>query len=207
MTSIQLETLQVASQVLHRMLALHPDKELLDTLRQFDLPSQWPDTSEMAQQGVTDIGRYLQQWRNEDAQLVALQLDYGKLFFGPGNPLAPPWGSYYLTATKLLNDTSTIELQRFLAKHDLKVQQERNEPVDHIATLLAVVAHLLAEMARAETIETLRPVMVELLQQHLLPWGAKCLALAEQHAGSEFYRGVARIGQSHLSNLSREFGI
>ena len=113
-----------------------------------------------------------------------------------------PWGSVYLSEKQLLNGESTQELMSFYQQQGIEFDLDSNQPVDHIGLFFAVLDQMFGQLAIEEN-EALRSTLVILLQQHLLPWSNRCLSLIQQHAETDFYRGIATLTQAYLDEVCR----
>ncbi|MBS0044379.1 molecular chaperone TorD family protein [Shewanella sp. M16] len=197
------------AKVLHNILYSYPSMTLISSFKRDKLASQWPELelTEREQLGRQALARYLAQWDDCEAQLIELKLDYGQLYFGPGDPKAVPWGSVYTSEGQLLNESSTQNLISFYKTHRIELSLPGNEPVDHIGLILLVLQHLLNELvANPDDIDKVR-VCTLLLQQHLLPWADRCLELAELHAKTDFYRGTAVLARVFLGHLGQKLDV
>ncbi|MDD8059023.1 MULTISPECIES: TorD/DmsD family molecular chaperone [Shewanella] len=205
-TQMNMQEFQSLARILHNVLFYDPTTELLENLIKYQVIESWPmfSGSQAEAQAKTQIQAYLQTWNNE--QTLALKLDYGQLFYGPAEPSAVPWGSVYLSEKQLLNGESTQELMVFYQQQGVSFELDSNQPVDHIGLFFAVLDQMFAQLAIDEN-ETLRSTLIILLQQHLLPWSARCLSLVQQHAQTDFYRGFAIFAQAYLDEVCRELQI
>lgn len=197
------------AKVLHNILYSYPSMSLINDFKRSELATRWPELEFAAREklGKETLDKYLTQWRSNEAQLIELKLDYGQLFFGPGDPKAAPWGSIYTSEGQLLNEASTQRLISFYKTHKIELSLSGNEPVDHIGLILAVLQYLLSELAENPDDKIKTRVCIILLQQHLLPWADRCLELAERHAETDFYRGIAVLGRLFFDHLGQKLDI
>lgn len=203
----QLIELQGMARVLHNVLLQYPSVQLIAYLKEHEVALTWPDLtrSPLNEKGKAQIHRFLEACDLEN--LDTLKLDYGQLFFGPGEPKAMPWGSVYLGEQQLINDVSTIALMDFYRHHQIEFELSFNQPVDHIALFFAVIDRLLGRIIEAESSQKLVSVLSVLLQQHMLPWSGRCFALAQVHAQTEFYLGFACLAEDFQQALAQELNI
>lgn len=54
----------------------------------------------------------------------------------------PPWTSVYLDHEGVINTNTTLAVEAFLSQHELKVDTDIREPVDHIGILMMIMAYL-----------------------------------------------------------------
>ncbi len=209
MNNDQLLNMQAIANILHSVLTVYPEAELIETFKLQDFSANWPRlTNSMdEEEGMNDLVGYLNQWNNEQEALIHLKLDYGKLFFGPGTPVAAPWGSVYLNPTALLNDASTIQLKQFYAKHNIKLEMDSNEPLDHIGLITAVLAFLFGKLIDNAEDSELKAIIVELLAEHLLPWADRCLELAYINAETDYYKGFAALARAYFKFVGAYFNV
>lgn len=199
----EIQEFQGIARILHHALFNDPSPTFIQDLIDHQVAQSWPNftgsTSET--QGKTLLENYLGQW--SPAQQQALKLDYGQLFYGPGEPNAVPWGSVYLSERQLLNDTSTLALKAFYQERGIGFSLDNNQPVDHIGLFFAVLDQLLEQWTQAKENKTIKHNCIILLQQHLLPWSDRCFTLMQQHAKTDFYLGIALLSQAYLDGLSQ----
>lgn len=212
MSTINTNDYQVWSamaKVLHNILYSYPNMPLMEQFKQEELATQWPELefTEREQSAKELLGNYFTQWQNDEAQLIELKLDYGQLFFGPGDPKAAPWGSVYTSEGQLLNGASTQNLLSFYITHGIELSLTRNEPIDHIGLILLVLQYLFDELAvNPDDTHKVR-ICTLLLQQHILPWVNRCLELAEHHAKTDFYKGVSVLARIFFEHIGLKFDV
>lgn len=198
---------QGLARILHNVLLNYPTAEMVDSFNVHGVAETWPEFSHSSDNkaGRAALIAYLSQWSAD--QLNELKLDYGQLFFGPGEPNAMPWGSVYLGEQQLLNDKSTVELMGFYQQHGISFSLEYKQPLDHIALFFAVIDQLLGLLVVNPNDESVRRTLSVLLQQHMLPWSHRCFELAIEHAQTDFYRGIAYLALDFQKVLAEEFNL
>jgi TorA maturation chaperone TorD len=203
----KLQDLQAIANVLHSVLTVYPESDLINTFKQQDIVENWPKllATDPDNKGLMHLKAYIDQWTDNEEELLKLKLEYGVLFYGPGTPLAAPWGSAYTSSSQLLNDHSTITLKRFYAANNINIDMKMNEPVDHIGLIFAVLSFLLNKAAEEPQNSYLQQAINELLEQHLLPWAYRCLELAYTHAETDYYRGFSILARDYLLYLEQTF--
>ncbi len=199
--------LQAIARVLHNVLLDYPSEASIDCFAENKLGETWPELtkSDENQQGRALIDGFLAKWNAE--QINELKLDYGQLFFGPGEPAAMPWGSVYLGEEQLLNDKSTVALMAFYKANGISFELAHKQPLDHIALFYAVLDQLLGQLTTEPNNKAAQDTLVILMQQHMLPWSGRCLELAIEHAQADFYKGIALLALDFQAELTSEFNI
>ncbi len=207
LTENELPEYQGIARILHNVLFNDPTPELLQSFIEHDVAQSWPEFSTSAQEsnGRELLSNYLNLWTADKQQ--ALKLDYAQLFYGPGEPNAVPWGSVYLSERQLLNDKSTLALKAFYQQQGISFELDTNQPVDHLGLFFAVLDQMFSLWAQTEDSETIERSCIVLLQQHLLPWSGRCLDLINEHAKTDFYRGIALLTQAYLAQLTQKLNL
>ena len=206
-TNVLYLELQAISRLLHNVLLNYPSEDSIQYFIDNKLNLTWPalQGSEVNKQGKSLLNQFLLQWHPE--KINDIKLDYGQLYFGPGEPKAMPWGSVYLCDQQQVNDESTLKLMDFYKQKNISFELEYNQPQDHIALFYAVIDQLLelhlAEPENAHVSETL----IILLQQHMLPWSGRCHELAIKHAETDFYKGIALLASDFENVLAKTLNI
>jgi TorA maturation chaperone TorD len=205
----KLQDLQAIANVLHSVLTIYPGSDVLNTFKDQDIVENWPKllATDTDNKGLTYLKAYLAQWSGDEAELIKLKLDYGMLFYGPGTPLAAPWGSAYTSSSQLLNDFSTVTLKQFYAANDINIDMRTNEPLDHIGLILAVLSFLLTKAIAEPQNPYFQKTINELLEQHLLPWAYRCLELAYSYAETDYYRAFSILAKEYLLYLEQIFDL
>ncbi|WP_035416423.1 TorD/DmsD family molecular chaperone [Ferrimonas kyonanensis] len=203
LNSDQLAYYQAQANVLYHALYFEPSEFLLDQFRDNQVSDTWPTTGEARSRG--DALALLKPALSQDnATLVpALKRDYTRLFIGPGELAAIPWGSPYLHEKRLLCGPSTEALAAFLQHHGILVSTQSREPVDHIGLMLSVVAGLLGDEIKQQNGIALK-VLSDFLEQHLLPWGLRFCTLMFEQASSDYYQAIALLTGSLLEGLRQD---
>jgi TorA maturation chaperone TorD len=128
-----------------------------------------------------------------------LLVDYTRLFLGPTDILAKPYGSTWLTGEKTLMQASTIAILDLYREGGFEIDDSFRDLPDHIAVELeflyllewrACAARQNADAAGLAEIEALRR---RLLGEHLGRWVTPFTAAVQAEAGTAFYRDLAAI--------------
>ncbi|MFC1520464.1 molecular chaperone [Pseudomonadota bacterium] len=199
--------LQAIARLLHNVLLDYPTEDSIQYFVSNQLNLTWPalQDSEANKQGKSLLGQFFSQWHPE--QINNIKLDYGQLYFGPGEPNAMPWGSTYLGEQQILNDDSTISLMNFYKQLGISFELKFNQPVDHIALFYAVIDQLLQQLIDEPDNKPAKEALMVLLQQHMLPWSGRCHELAIKHAETDFYKGIALLASDFENVLAKTLNI
>ncbi|MBR9729622.1 molecular chaperone [Shewanella intestini] len=200
------QELQAIARLLHNQLMEYPTEESIQFLIDNDMDQTWPTLSNRPenQAGRKHLGQFLSQWTPD--QLNDTIVDYGDLFFGPSEPKAMPWGSMYLCEEQTLNDKSTLDLMDFYKQYGIEFDLKINQPVDHLGLFYAVIGQLIQQMLEQPD-SIAKQALVILLQKHMLPWSARCLTLAIEHAQSDLYKGIAQLAIDFEKELTEQLGV
>ncbi|MEF8937074.1 MAG: molecular chaperone TorD family protein [Halovenus sp.] len=136
-------------------------------------------------------------------EIQSLRVDYAKLFVGPRELLAPPYGSVYLDGKGQVMTDSTMDVERRYRQEELDVTLD--EPADHVAAELEFM-YLLAhrevtalDNAEFETATTYLQKQQAFLGTHLGRWLPEFADRVEENAETEFYRLLAREAATFVS--------
>jgi TorA maturation chaperone TorD len=130
---------------------------------------------------------------SEEDLLVA----YAKLFVGPNELLAPPYGSIYLDGEKKLMGDSTMEVIKMYKEQGLSMDSEFRNLPDHITVELEFMYYLIFKEAEAleksEFDKTLNLIKVQelFLDKFLKRWVKPFCDKIKQGADNEFYSSLA----------------
>lgn len=131
------------------------------------------------------------------ADANALLLDYTRLFLGPMDILAKPYGSVWLDQDKTLMNESTMAVIELYKDADFEVDEDFKELPDHIAVELEFLYLLIFrenEALRAgdtAMLDRTRTLKRHFLDQHLGRWVKPFAGAMRGHAQSAFYRTLA----------------
>ncbi|MCL1139004.1 TorD/DmsD family molecular chaperone [Shewanella pneumatophori] len=215
LSSIDFVEYQGLARILHHCLIRYPEADFIQGLKECDVAGSWPEFGgrEQNRTGRQLLGDFLEQWSTDveaaefEKAVITLKLDYGQLFFGPGEPTAVPHGSVYLCEEQLINDRTTVELMDFYRAHGVELQLDYKQPMDHIGLFFAVLDQTFGRLQTETDNQALLRFTQVLLQQHLLPWAFRCCELAVEHARTDFYRGIALLTSDFLAQLQQDFQI
>ncbi|ENM5751884.1 molecular chaperone TorD [Vibrio mimicus] len=130
----------------------------------------------------------------QDAQLE-LAADFCDLFLKSDRDSALPYASVY-TDKGLLNGKPAQQMRELLAAHEVKVDQNLNEPADHLAIQLDFLAHLVISTNQLEQnseVNAALQVQFDFISQHLLTWLPVFVERCTQFDTFGLYAAVARL--------------
>ncbi|MFH7325556.1 molecular chaperone [Desulfurivibrio sp. C05AmB] len=139
------------------------------------------------------LAEFLEQREN----LTTLQVDHAKLFLGPNELLAAPYGSVYLEdGRKIMGDTTINALEHYRAV-GLMANQESKQPPDFIATELEFMfflGHCYLQTGEAEYLERQR----NFLTQHPGRWAGPFTEQIIAESETEFYKLLGVLTQKFI---------
>lgn len=188
---------------LGRLLYEELDKAWLQSLLKEDV---FEDVPFGAEQQETKLGlELLQNWAREneagisDKSFDDLRVDYTRLFVGIKKVLAPLWESVYFNQDRMVFQEQTLQVRAWYRRFGLEPEKLYKEPDDHIGLELLFLVHLaklglqaLEENDQAGSEKYLQ-AQRDFLSEHLLRWGPAWAKLVQQHASTDFYRGLAHL--------------
>ncbi|HGH6027015.1 TPA: molecular chaperone TorD [Vibrio mimicus] len=130
----------------------------------------------------------------QDAQLE-LAADFCDLFLKSDRDSALPYASVY-TDKGLLNGKPAQQMRELLAAYEVKVDQNLNEPADHLAIQLDFLAHLVISTNQLEQnseVNAALQVQSDFISQHLLTWLPVFVERCTQFDTFGLYAAVARL--------------
>lgn len=198
--------LEAASYLLmSRILRQMPEHSWLDALATQGVFDEIPygQSNPSVQQGANALRAWADSYT--EAAADAVYNDCMALLIGPGKPLAAPWESVYSEANEgLIFQQETLDVRRAYRAFGLQVDQLHHEPDDHIAYELEFVATLASRAAEAlragreGEAQALLDAKNAFLVDHLQAWAFKWCDLMDEHASTEFYRGIAGLVRGFL---------
>jgi len=127
----------------------------------------------------------------------ALRVEHARLFVGPNELPAPPYGSVYLEKGRTVMGRSTVDVVAFYRSEGVHVDDEAAELPDHIAVELEFVHYLITrelaelEAGNREAAARLGRKQEEFLQRYVLPWAPRWCADVASHTESAYYSSLA----------------
>jgi TorA maturation chaperone TorD len=146
----------------------------------------------------------------EDAQ--DLLIDYTRLFLGPVDALAKPYGSVWLGTEKTLMQDSTMAVLAMYEEGGFDIAEDFRELPDHVAAELEFLYLLLFRENRAiesgdlAAREEVAAVKKRFLDEHLGRWIVAFAAAMKAGAQCAFYRELADLTRRFVSIASPQGG-
>lgn len=134
-------------------------------------------------------------FRTTDRQ--TLLLDYTRLFLGPMEVLAKPYGSVWLDAEKTLMGDSTLAVLDLYREADFEMDEDFKELPDHVAVELEFLYLLIfrgneaLRAGDATRYEQARDLKQRFVARHLGLWVGQFSEAMKAGAQSRFYRELA----------------
>ena len=133
-----------------------------------------------------------------------LKVDHARLFVGPFNLLAPPYGSVYLEGERLLMGASTADVQERYKASGLDMSVDFKDAPDHIAAELEFMHFLIFKEMEASSQSDVNGTVTCMLNQqtflevHLGAWVSEFAANVVGNAKTSFYRNLARATETFI---------
>ena len=219
--AVTLDRLAAGFSTLSVFLLKPPTAQVLDQVREPELLSQWPCHPCLDREaGIKLVAGST----GEDE--LAVRDDFNRLFVGPERMLAAPYESVHLSADKLIFEQQTFVVRAAYAQFDLAAPRLNQDPDDHIGLELEFLAALAnraldildpsanldpsAQVEQAKQVAELNrhlSAMHSFLGTHLLAWGDTFFGLVQEHAKTDFFRGVGALGAGVLDDAATAFSL
>ncbi|MBI2716420.1 MAG: molecular chaperone TorD family protein [Rhizobiales bacterium] len=128
-----------------------------------------------------------------------LLLDYTRLFLGPTETIAQPYGSVWLSGEKTLMQDSTMAVLELYREGGFEIDDEFRELPDHIAVELEFFYLLIYRENQAQqfneigALTSTASLRKRFLDEHLRAWIGPFTAAVKAGAKSNFYRELAEL--------------
>ncbi len=145
---------------------------------------------------------------DEDA-LLALEIEYNRLFVGPGRPAALPYESVYRKTGGTGVGAMAREVLRCYAEAGLGMSPDRRDWPDHVATELGFMAYLVERGTEAENGDAERWAAREraFLRDHLLAWLPQFCRRVREVSRHPFYAALAELTAAFIRSEARRVGL
>ena len=164
--------------------------------------------SAMARAGLAmdaEVSALEESFRSEGHE--ALTLDYSRLFLGPFDILAKPYGSVYLDGDKVVMGDSTLQVLALYREGGFEVADDFREMPDHVAVeleFLYLLSYRLGQMVDADEQSRLRDLKRRFLTEHPGRWVGKLAEAMKSGAETEFYRLLGVVTEKFVIEDIRE---
>lgn len=135
----------------------------------------------------------------EAQDLETLLVDYSRLFLGPPEALARPYGSFWLSGEKTVMQDSTMAVLELYREGGFELDEDFMEVPDHVAVELEFL-YLLNFKQNEATRAGLADVLASwehlgqvFMSEHLGQWAKPFAAAVRAHAQTGFYRALAEL--------------
>ena len=166
-----------------------PQKELfLDEGMLGNLTSALKEIFPEAASSSERMGDAILEYSNED-----LSVEYAKLFLGPFEVKAPPYGSIYLDKGKMVMGDSTVEVMKLYQDAGLLMDVDFKEMPDHITAELEFMYYLIYKEAEAlgksdmDAAEDMLRRQKAFFDKFLSPFALQFCAKLKEGAENSFY--------------------
>lgn len=139
------------------------------------------------------------------ADVQTLLIDYTRLFLGPEQALAQPYGSVWLDGSQSLVQDSTLAVESLYEANGFALADDFSDLPDHVAVELEFLYAQLFREAQArrdddaDTLQAARAARKTLLASHLGRWMPAFGAAVEAGAQTSFYRLLSRAARAFVS--------
>lgn len=134
----------------------------------------------------------------DSGALEHLAVEHARLFIGPFQLVAPPYGSIYLDDAKTVMGDSTARVAAFYHSCGLHLADDFHELPDHFAVELEFMSYLVFKQREAEASgdkgEAARAMSLqrEFLGRFLMPWLEPFTSAVITDGEAPFYQAIAR---------------
>lgn len=141
-----------------------------------------------------------------NSSLDSLAVEHARLFIGPFQLVAPPYGSTYLDDAKIVMGDSTARVTAFYHACGLVLADDFHELPDHFAVELEFMSWLAFKQREAAVSgdkgEEVRVagLQKEFLDRFLMPWLAPFTSAIITDGEAPFYQAIARCAAAYITS-------
>ncbi len=175
---------------------LFAEADLFDKLREH-LEEICPEAAGFA----SEMGKSIQQYSDED-----LRIEHAKLFMGPFELIAPPYGSVYLDEGGRVMGDSTMEIIDVYQKEDLARSDDFKDLPDHIVVEMEFMSYLIfkereaLERSDAEAAAEYRQKQSSFLKNYIHSWVPAFCKKIKEGTNNGFYSALADCVSTFITN-------
>lgn len=150
-----------------------------------------------------DGGRIILKFFNHPSKkfLKKEQMEYQRLFLGPGPLGAPPWESYYRSNDNLLSEDWNCQVRSRYQRYGLTFIRNKNEPDDHLLLELEFLTFLInacLQVKDPEHFQLLISEQISFIENHLVKWIPLFCQRVVDCSNSQLYVGAAMLLTDYL---------
>jgi len=155
---------------------------------------------------AVDLVQNMRKEFKSGVRLEALRVDFSKLFVGPYQLLAAPYGSVYLDGDRKIMGDSTLDVKNSYREAGLDTAKNFKNPPDHITAELEFMYYLIFKEIEAlsnsetETVVGLIQKQKSFLDDHLMAWVPEFADNIIEHAETLFYQNLAKATETFLKD-------
>lgn len=141
-----------------------------------------------------------------NSSLETLAVEHARLFIGPFQLVAPPYGSVYLDDAQTVMGASTARVAAFYHTCGLALAEDFHELPDHFAVELEFMSFLAFKQREAEVagdtdeVSRILSLQQEFLGRFLMPWLEPFTSAVIVDGEAPFYQAVARCTAAFLTS-------
>ncbi len=164
-----------------------PERLELENIGQLAAIVEW-----LYPEGAEAVQAMLEAWPQGEKAWEDMRVVHAKLFIGPFDLLAPPYGSVYLDEDRLVMGDTTMDAMNCYARAGLDPSREVHEPPDHITTELEFMYYLAYQQVTQDDVLYL-DLQREFLANHLSRWVPSFSQRIVAADLGPFYTNLARV--------------
>lgn len=169
-----------------------PQREIFQEGLLHDLAASLKEVCPEAASSAEEMLRLLPAYSDEE-----LLVDYSRLFIGPGELFAAPYGSVYVEKERRVMGDSTMDVVAFYNAHGLVMDSDFREVPDHVAVELEFLYYLVFKEIQALDAKDTTTAAAALESQEIFmdrflrPWANTFADRMTEGAETGFYKALA----------------
>ncbi|SJZ89467.1 TorD/DmsD family molecular chaperone [Selenihalanaerobacter shriftii] len=161
-------------------------------------------STEVISDDLMEYAISLQKEGEKISNIEDLKVEYSRLFVGPFDLIAPPYGSIYLEKERKVMGDSTVDVLNKYKEVGLKVADDFKDAPDHIIMELEFLYFLTFNQIEAinssdftSALQYLE-IQREFLDNHLGVWISEFTKRVSNNANTEFYKSLVNITKNFI---------
>ena len=146
---------------------------------------------------VTLVEEMMEEYLAFNGDITPLKVDNAKLFIGPFDVLAPPYGCIYLDGERKLMGDSTMAAVELYKEAGLIIDEGFKDAPDHITAELEFIYYLIARYLNADDKKYIE-LQHLFIKDHLGRWVEPFTARILQRAETHFYKNLGLITKKFI---------